>query len=233
VLTALAPLLGTDTRDAVEEPGVWPWQHVFVDALVGLGRLEEADRELARFEAKAQKRERRAMIGRLARSRAGLAMARGDDELAAHAFTRSAIVLGELSMPLELALTELAHGQYLRRRRQRRAAIEQLARARDRLSALGARPALTHVERELQAAGVTDRSPVPAGPGQLTPQESTVASLVISGMTNREIAGELMLSTKTVEVHLTRLYAKLEVSSRSELRARARRGELSHLSEPA
>ena len=57
----------------------------------------------------------------------------------------------------------------------------------------------------------------------------TIARLVVTGMTNRKITGELMLSTKTVEVHLTRLYAKLEVASRTELRARARNGEFENL----
>ena len=50
--------------------------------------------------------------------------------------------------------------------------------------------------------------------------------LVVSGMTNREVADELMLSTKTVEFHLSNIYAKLGVRSRSQLRARARTSEL-------
>ena len=129
-------------------------------------------------------------------------------------------------MPYERALTELAHGQFLRRRRQRRAAVEVLANARDRFAAVGARPALERCERELKASGLAPKRPAAKGAGRLTPQELTVTRLVIDGMTNREIAAELMLSTKTVEVHLTRLYAKLEVPSRTELRARARRGEL-------
>jgi DNA-binding NarL/FixJ family response regulator len=51
----------------------------------------------------------------------------------------------------------------------------------------------------------------------LTPQERSVAGLVASGLTNREVASELVLSVKTVEVHLTRIYAKLGVKSRGEL----------------
>jgi len=129
-------------------------------------------------------------------------------------------------MPYELALTELAHGQFLRRRRRRRAAVEVLANARDRLSAVGARPALERCRRELEASGLSPKRPAAKGPGRLTPQELTVSRLVVSGMTNREIAGELMVSIKTVEVHLTSVYTKLEVTSRTELRARARRGEL-------
>ena len=54
-----------------------------------------------------------------------------------------------------------------------------------------------------------------------------MARLVVSGMTNREVAEELMLSTKTVEFHLGHVYTKLGVRTRSDLRARARANELS------
>jgi DNA-binding NarL/FixJ family response regulator len=121
------------------------------------------------------------------------------------------------------------HGRFLRRRRQRRAAVEVLANARERLTALGARPALAACERELHASGLVPKRPAERGLSRLTPQELTVARLVVDGMTNREIAAELMVSTKTVEVHLTSVYSKLEVRSRAELRARARRGELESL----
>ena len=169
------------------------------------------------------------MIGRLARSRARLLAAQGKHEAAADAFTRSADALDAVAMPYELAQTELAHGQFLRRRRQRRAAVELLANARERFAAVGAEPALRACERELQASGLSPKRPDAKGVDQLTPQELTVARLVVTGMTNREIAGELMVSTKTVEVHLTSVYAKLEVPSRAELRARARPGELTGL----
>ena len=56
---------------------------------------------------------------------------------------------------------------------------------------------------------------------------SKVTRLIVTGMTNREAADELMLSTKTVEFHLSHVYAKLGVRTRSELRARARANELS------
>ena len=166
------------------------------------------------------------MIGRLARSRARLDAALGDHERAEEAFERSTRALASVPLPYELALTELDHGRFLRRRRRRRAAVEVLADARDRFSALGAAPALRACERELQASGLAPKRPAAKGLARLTPQESTVARLVVDGMTNREIAGELLVSTKTIEVHLTSVYAKLEVASRAELRGRARRGEL-------
>jgi DNA-binding CsgD family transcriptional regulator len=233
VISALGPILALSPREAVDEPGVWPWQDVYADALVDLERLDEAKRFLRPHEALARERGRRSMIGRLARSRARLEAARGRHETAHDAFLRSAKALGEVAMPYELALTELAHGQFLRRRRQRRAAVEVLANARDRFAAVGADPPLRSCQRELQASRLSPKRPAAKGLGRLTPQELTVARLVVAGMTNREIAGELMVSTKTVEVHLTSVYAKLEVPSRAELRARARRGELEVLDHQA
>ena len=61
--------------------------------------------------------------------------------------------------------------------------------------------------------------------GRLTPQELSVARLVASGLSNREVASELVLSVRTVESHLTRIYSKLGVSSRAQLAARFTRSE--------
>nr|WP_277602072.1 helix-turn-helix transcriptional regulator [Nocardioides sp. KC13] len=75
-------------------------------------------------------------------------------------------------------------------------------------------------ERELRAGGV--RAPRgQRGPVDLTPQEETVAEMVASGLSNREVAAQLFVSPKTVQYHLTRIYAKLGVRSRTELAAMA------------
>jgi DNA-binding transcriptional LysR family regulator len=83
------------------------------------------------------------------------------------------------------------------------------------LSTLAARPALERCQREVEASGLSPKRPGAKGPGRLTPQELTISQLVLAGMTNREIASELMVSSKTVETHLTSIYTKLEVTSRS------------------
>ena len=226
VLAAVAPLLALSAREAVDEPGFWPWQDVYAEALVDLGRLEEAERFLPAHEALAHERGRRSMIARLARARARLEAARGDDDAAQAAFLRSSELLGEVAMPYERALTELAHGQFLRRRRQRRAAVEVLANARDRFATVGARPALERCERELKASGLAPEAA--GGQGRRTTHPAG-ADRHAPGHRRHDQPrdrGRADLSTKTVEVHLTRLYAKLEVPSRTELRARARRGEL-------
>ena len=73
-------------------------------------------------------------------------------------------------------------------------------------------------DRELKAGGL---HPVrgPAGRVELTPQEDAVSALVAQGLSNREVAAELYVSPKTVQYHLTRIYAKLGLRSRSELAA--------------
>jgi DNA-binding CsgD family transcriptional regulator len=58
------------------------------------------------------------------------------------------------------------------------------------------------------------------GPSNLTPREQDVCTLVLAGRTNREVAAELFLTTKTVEFHLHNVYAKLGVAGRQELRRR-------------
>jgi DNA-binding CsgD family transcriptional regulator len=131
-----------------------------------------------------------------------------------------------LGMPYEDALIRLAHGQFLRRNGRRRAAADQLTVAQELLSELGARPALERCERELEACGLKpvrrQGSPRP----DLTPQEQSIARLVATGRTNREVAAELLLSAKTVEMHLTRIYAKLGISSRARLVALGAEGLL-------
>ena len=79
VLRALEPLLAIQPRDGVDEPGFWPWQHLYGDALVSLGRLDEAAAFLAPHEELAQERKRRSSIARLARVRGRLEAARRAD----------------------------------------------------------------------------------------------------------------------------------------------------------
>jgi DNA-binding CsgD family transcriptional regulator len=103
---------------------------------------------------------------------------------------------------------------------ERRSAIEHLSRARERAVALRARPLLTRCNRELSACGINE-SPLPFQVGSdLTPQERAVTRLVCAGKTNKEVARELVLSTKTIGYHLGNVYAKLDVHSRSQLIAK-------------
>jgi DNA-binding CsgD family transcriptional regulator/tetratricopeptide (TPR) repeat protein len=225
VLRALEPVVSLPAREGVDEPGFWPWQDLYGDALVSAGRLEEAAELLAFHEAAAMRRGRRSMVARLARVRGRLEAARGDFAAAETAFQRGLADITELAMPFQRALLELAYGQALRRAGQRRAAAHQLQSARDRFNQLMAKPYLERCDRELAACGLAPAKRSTFDPSRLTAQESAVARLVAMGMGNRQVASELFISIKTVQFHLTHIYAKLGINSRAELAAQFREVE--------
>ena len=131
--------------------------------------------------------------------------------------TESAAVLRESPALLERAksLTEL--GAALRRAGQRVAARALLAEALDLAADGGARPLARRVHAELTAAGGRPRRERRHGLDALTPSELRVARLAAGGQTNRQIAHGLYVTTKTVETHLARVYAKLGITRRTEL----------------
>ena len=90
---------------------------------------------------------------------------------------------------------------------------------------LQAAPFLERCERELRGCGLTPAKRSDFDPGKLTAQEQAVARLVAVGMSNRQVAAELFVSIKTVQFHLTHIYAKLGISSRAELAAQFREQE--------
>ena len=92
-----------------------------------------------------------------------------------------------------------------------------LSAALEAFEASGATPWAERARRELRASGLTPRRRQPAAREQLTPQELQIARLVAEGKTNRDVAATLFVTPKTVEFHLTRVYRKLEIHSRSEL----------------
>jgi ATP/maltotriose-dependent transcriptional regulator MalT len=225
VLRALEPLASLTDRQGVDEPGFWPWQDLYGDALVSAGRLEEAEEFLAPHEELAAARGREAMIAGLARVRGRLEAAKGRLPAAETAFQRALTAVEPLGLPFQQALVELAYGQVLRRAGHRRAAAERLQAAQERLTALRARPYVERCERELAACGLTPAKRSTFDPSRLTAQELAVARLVAMGMSNRQVASELFVSIKTIQFHLTHIYAKLGVGSRGELAAQFREKE--------
>ena len=161
-------------------------------------------------------------VARLATVRRLLVAAHGDITAAEAIFQRGLLEFEQLPMPFERALLELAYGQVLRRAGQRRAAASQLQAARGRLSALHDRPYLERCDRELAACGLTPAKRSDFDDRRLTAQETAVARLVATGKGNRQVATELFVSIKTVQFHLTHIYAKLGISSRGELAAKFR-----------
>ena len=222
VLRALEPVLAIEERAGVDEPGFWPWPDPYADALVSAGRLDEAAALLDDHERRAAERGRPAMTARLARVRGRLEAARGRLPEAEEAFERALAAVATLPLPFRRAQVELTYGQVLRRGGQRRAAASRLQAARDRFAELRAAPYLERCERELRGCGLTPAKRSDFDPAKLTAQEQAVARLVAAGMSNRQVAGELFVSVKTVQFHLTHVYAKLGVGSRAELAAQFR-----------
>jgi DNA-binding CsgD family transcriptional regulator len=220
VLRALEPVVALTGREGMGEPDLWPWQDLYAEALVSAGHLADAEVFLVPRERAAAARGHASMVGRLARVRGRLEGARGRLSVAEEAFGRADAV-GE-QLPFERGLSQLAHGQVLRRAGQRRAAAELLSAARERFAGLRARPYLERCEQELAACGLAPAKRREFDPSRLTAQELAVARLVAVGMSNRHVASELFISIKTVQFHLTHIYAKLGVGSRAELAAQFR-----------
>ena len=118
------------------------------------------------------------------------------------------------------ALLAVAYGRFLRTDGNRREAIQWLRSAHGTLSGLGARPFLAACDAELSACGVRiSGSPTSGNPHGLTAKEQAVTRLVAEGLSNREVAAELYLSTKAIEYHLSNIFAKVGITSRRQLRA--------------
>jgi ATP/maltotriose-dependent transcriptional regulator MalT len=219
-VVAAAQWLLSDEHGAHHEPGFFGWSVQHAAALLELGRVEDAERRLADLEEVARARGRRSRLAALARVRGELAAARHDTSTARAAFD-DALRLGDgAADALEAAMVQTAYGRFLRRRGERRSAVERLSVAQTLFAALGAEPFLRRCDAELAACGLVPGSGVSLDHPQLTPQESAVARLVCAGRTNRQVADELVLSVKTVGYHLGHVYTKLGVSSRMELAAR-------------
>jgi DNA-binding CsgD family transcriptional regulator len=221
VLRALEPLRQPWAGGSIDEPGAWPWPDVYANALAIEGRHDEADAFLRPHEERAAERGHRSARARLAYARGRVLGGVGDLVAAQAAFRGSADLLEDLPLPYDRARTHFAWGQTLRRAGKRREADPVLQTARDLYAGLGATTYVERCDRELRAGGVHAGRPAPAERDavELTPQEELVAELVSRGMTNREVGTELFVSTKTVQYHLTRIYAKLGVRSRGELAA--------------
>lgn len=149
-----------------------------------------------------------------ARSRALLSTdARESDRL-----YRSAIdELTADQVTVEVARSHLIYGEWLRRVRRRSDAREHLRTAHQMFADMGSIAFAERSRRELAATGEEVRPRDVVNPARLTPQEAQIATLAAGGMTNARIGAELFLSPHTVEWHLRKVYAKLEIRSRRDL----------------
>jgi DNA-binding CsgD family transcriptional regulator len=128
-------------------------------------------------------------------------------------------VLGHSPAKLEHAKARMELGAALRRANRRADAREQLRHALELATICGAAALAARAEHELLATGARPRRIALSGVESLTPSERRVAEMAAEGPTNREIAQALFVTQRTVEVHLTSIYRKLAINSRSQLAA--------------
>ena len=213
-----AALLGDAERSAARlgwgEPSVRWWTADHVELLLERGELEAATELLDAWEADAVRVGREWVLAHVLRCKGLVAAARGDVgealELLDAAVDRHELV-GD---PLGKARALLAFGVVRRRGRQKRPAREAIEMAVEAFESIGAGGWAARARTELGAVGGRRRVE------GLTPAERRVAALVAEGRTNREVAAALFLGERTVASHLTHVYAKLGVRSRTELARR-------------
>ena len=203
----------------VREPAFYRIVPDEVEALVALGRLDEAETLLVPFEDAGKDLDRAWTIATGARCRALVSAARGDLVAASAAADEAAREHDRLPIPFELGRTLLVRGAVERRAKRKREARETLTRALEIFDGLGA--ALWADKARAELARIGGRAPSSL---ELTPTEDRVAALVAGGSTNREVADSLFISIHTVEANLKRIYRKLGVRSRTELASRFRSG---------
>jgi DNA-binding CsgD family transcriptional regulator len=203
-------------------PLLHTYEQDLIEALIRLGRRDEAGDALAAFAARAERSGAPWPAAAAARCRGLVA---DDDESEGH-FAEALAWHSQTPTPFERARTELCQGERRRRARRTRDARVPLTAALQTFEALGAEPWAAKARRELRATGARPRR-APSSSGEpLTPQELQVALTVADGATNKEVAAALLISPKTVEYHLGKVYEKLGIRSRAELAARMARGEL-------
>ncbi len=151
--------------------------------------------------------------GAAARSRALLSGGRAAEDLYREALER----LSRTRMATHLARARLSYGEWLRRENRRVDARNQLRPAHDAFASMGAQGFAERARRELLATGEKVRKRNEDTRDELTPQEEEIARLARDGHTNPEIGAQLFIGARTVEWHLHKVFAKLDISSRREL----------------
>jgi DNA-binding CsgD family transcriptional regulator len=206
--------------DQLHHKGIreWGWLPLVfceLDALVELGEFDQATSLAQQIQAHGETTDRPLELATAARGRGLIHAAHGNWANAQAELTDSLAHLDRLGWPFDRARTLLALGIVQRRAKHKRAARETLQQALAIFDKLGAQLWSTKATAELARIGGRT-----AEPGGLTATERKVAELAADGYTNREIADRLFLSVKTVAGHLTSIYAKLGVRSRTELSRR-------------
>ena len=190
-----------------------------IEAAARVGDTSAAEEAMAQLAERATAAGTSWALGLLARSRALMAGAGADAE---EQYELALELLGSTSMELEQGRAHLVYGEWLRRARRHVDARNQLRHAHEMFSSMGAQCFAERARVELLATGERAPKRTAETNGMLTPQEAEVSRLVGQGAHNRDIAAQLFISEGTVEYHLTKVFRKLGVKSRTELALRMR-----------
>ena len=196
------------------EPALRQFEGDHIEALIAVGRLDDAQAALDDLVDASMRVNRTACLAAAARVEALLHAARGDAELAVAAAERSLALYDTLERRFDRARALLTKGQIHRRFKQKSLARRDLTAALEEFTELGARGFAARAADELSRVGLR-----PPASLDLTETERQIADLTARGMTSAEVAAQLFLSTTTVSANLTRIYRKLGVRNRSELTA--------------
>jgi DNA-binding CsgD family transcriptional regulator len=214
VVSGLGPTLEFVQREGIVEPGAIRFVVDYTEALIELGRGDEAVDVLGWYEDNAKQLERASALANCMRCRGLLAAQAGELESALARYESALELHAKVEIPLDRGRTLLALGVAQRRVKRRREARATLEEALALFEGVGAALWAERTRAELKR--ISGRA---ATPGALTPAEERVAALVAEGKTNREVAAALFLSDRTVEGHLSRIFAKLGVRHRAEIAA--------------
>ncbi len=201
----VAPYSELSTPSAVAE---------LVEAAARAGERRIAERALERLTLSTRPSGSDWALGVEARSRALLSDGDGAERLYQEAIER----LRRTRVRVQLARTHLLYGEWLRREHRRRDARDQLRTAFEMFNAMGIEGFAARAERELLATGERVRKRRIETREQLTPQESQIARLARDGLSNAEIGERLFISQHTAAYHLRKVFTKLDITSRNQLR---------------
>ena len=197
-----------------EELAFSSWSLVqLVEAAARSGRTEQAAEALDRLTRLTAACDTNWALGIEARSRALLA----DGGLAEELYREAIERLAGTRLPMEVARARLLFGEWLRAQDRQADAREELRQAHDAFAAMGANAFAARARRELAAAGHRVRARRAGPVDALTAKEAQIARLAVTGQTNQEIGAQLFLSPRTVEWHLSNVFAKLRITSRQQL----------------
>jgi DNA-binding CsgD family transcriptional regulator len=201
------PFVGTELMSCCFMPDA-------AESLIALGRLDDAEPLIEAFERNGALLDRPWLLAIGSRCRAMFLAARGDLPAALAAVENALAEHERLPMPFERARAQLVLGEVQRRLRRRDAAAATVGEAMRRFDEFGAALWVQRARNQLSRINSAGR----AEASELTDSERRIAELVASGMSNRDVAEALFVSVKTVETNLTRVYRKLGIRSRAQLR---------------